>query len=376
MSLSISNQSILVGETTTLLLSDIYNITVEQNSSIISIEKSGINYYTITVKPNISTIYYISGYNSEQVLINLNGTVYVNITALKNEVTINYNQSLELFVIGSVSYTWYPDTFLNKTNSSIVTCTPTENITYKVTGVDSFLTTSSTKINVIVNTGLIFTPKEPNVLDGDLLVINVNYVKNIPINYVWKSSLFTGLTPNCTTYKYGNSIKLHPYQSISYKVEAYHNGMLVTTDSINITVIEKESDIIDFDILPFNIAQIIINRNEKELIKIMTQNKILSKKIINFYYTTLQCAYKMEWTNKNGISFKIPWLTLCQIKNESNGMILSFKQQWKFFQYININQTRDGITISNFAFLLNVVNKIYLEKPQKIYIVPLQSSSF
>lgn len=371
MSLAVSDQSIKVGETTTLLLNDVINPNIQQNNSIMNIEQSENNSYIITVNPSISTIYYVSGYNSTQMLINLNATVYVNVTPLKNEVTVQYNNSIELAVTGSSSYIWYPDTFLNKTTGSTVICTPQENITYRITGLDAFLTTSSTIINVVVNTGLKFTPNQPSVFDGDLLIINVDYDKNISLNYLWKSSLMTGLTPNCTNYKYGKSITLHPYQSISYNVEAYHNELLVTVDNINITVISKPSEIIDIDILPYSIAQVIINRNEKELIKIMIKDKILSKKIINFYYTTLQTAYRMEWTNKNGISFKIPWLTLYQIKNESNAMILSFEQQWRFFKFINSNQTRNGQTRSNFAFLLNVVNNIYLEIPQKIYITPL-----
>ena len=376
MSITVSNPSILVGEITTLIINDVINPTVQQNNSIISIEPSGTNTYTVTVNPNTSTVYYISGYNSTQMAINLNATVYVNVTPLKNKVITKYNNSIELAVTGSSSYTWYPETFLNKTTGSTVICTPKENITYTIAGIDSFNTTSSIFINVLVDTGLKFTPPEPTVFDGDLLIIDVNYEKNIPLEYVWKSSLFTGLTPNCTNYKYGNSIKLHPYEDISYTVEAYNNQKLLTSAIINITVIQKLPNMIDIDILPYDIADIIINRNEKELTKIMTANKVLSKKIISFYYTTLQTAYRMEWTNKNGISFKIPWLTVYQIKNESNGMIMSFEQQWNFFKYINSHQTRAGYTISNFAFLLNVVNKIYLEKPQQIYITPLPTNNF
>ena len=91
----------------------------------------------------------------------------------------------------------------------------------------------------------------------------------------------------------------------------------------------------------------------------------MNKIIKDFYYTTLQTAYRMEYTVKNGISYKVNWLTLYQVMNESNGMILSFEQQWRFFQYVNQNQN------GNFKYLLNIINEIYLEKPQKIYITPL-----
>ena len=64
-------------------------------------------------------------------------------------------------------------------------------------------------------------------------------------------------------------------------------------------------------------------RNEKELTKQLIMNKKLSKKIINFYYTTLQTSYKMEFTNKNGIAVKIPWYTYYQEVNIINEMIYS-----------------------------------------------------
>jgi hypothetical protein len=82
----------------------------------------------------------------------------------------------------------------------------------------------------------------------------------------------------------------------------------------------------------------------------------------------------MEWTNKNGISCKINWVTKYQIDNESNEMILSFEQQWRFFQYINL-LNRQNVT-SNFGYLLNIVNSIYLEKTQKIPLYPIEPGVF
>jgi hypothetical protein len=77
----------------------------------------------------------------------------------------------------------------------------------------------------------------------------------------------------------------------------------------------------------------------------------------------------MEWTNKNGIPFVVQWQTVYQITNKSIEMILSFEQQWKFFQYINYSRRSVKETSSNFAYLMNVVNSIYLENPQKVYLI-------
>jgi hypothetical protein len=204
--------------------------------------------------------------------------------------------------------------------------------------------------------------------DSNINLIN-NDVNNM--NYVWKSTLFDTLPPNCVYYKYGNTIKLHPYNTLEYKVTLYNNDTIVTSGNIKIIVIEKPSNIIDIDILPYILYKPVLDRDKKKLVKILKEDKSLSYRIINFYYTTLQTAYRMEFTNKSGISFSIKWITLYQIINKSNEMILNFRQQWKFFQYINYNQRRGNVTVSNFAYLLNCVNEIYLEYPQKIGIYPL-----
>lgn len=375
MSITATPSSIKVGEITTIVVSNLNNPTFLPNDSIINAEATENSTYTATVNPIITTIYYVSGYTSIQSLIQLNVTVYVNVTPENAILTTNYNTSIQLNVTGCSSYFWYPDTFLNKTSGSSVICTPLENIIYTICGTDQFSTTSRTFMQVIVNSGLIFIPENPTIYDGNLLNLNVKYGldTNNNIQYTWRSDLFNDLKPYCVTYKYGNTIKLHPYQSVNYTVNAYKDGILITSGKIYVNVILKPPNIIDIDILPYKLANLILTRNTIELKKELIKDKILSKKIIDFYYTTLQTAYRMEWTNKNGIPFKINWTTIYQIVNDSNAMIINFDQQWNFFKYINSHQTKNGVTSSNFTFLLNNINEIYLEYAQKIYITPLLS---
>ena len=386
MSIIISNTSIYYGETSTITIVDLTNVTIEPSSSVIEIVPEGNNYIAI-VKPNESTLYYISGYNAFQAIINLSTTVYVKTTVSQNVLNTDYNYSIELNAYGVVNYSWYPSTYLDITTGSSVTCTPTQNITYTVIGVDKFLTTTRNYIEVIVNSGLTFTPEKPNVYSGNLLNLNVAFtgdntvtnslffdgenitVSNNSLTYTWKKSLFNGLPNNCVDLKYGDTITLHPYESQEYTVNAYNNGTLLTSGNIKINVLQKPANIIDTDILPYEYYNLIISRNRKELAAELIKNKVLSQKIIKFYYTTLQTAYRMEWTDKNGIQTTVNWTTLYQIVNKSNVMILTFEQQWRFFQYINYNQRRNDQTLSNFAFLLNIVNSIYLEYPQKIYYI-------
>ena len=366
MSILITNPSIQYGEESTIIINDLSNITITPRDSIVSILPSSNN-IIVTVNPEISTVYYIIGYDEFGNKYNLSGTVYVNITVLNDIQNINYNTSFILIAYGSEKYTWYPSTYLNETFGPTVICTPLKDITYTITGTDNFSSVSTTKINIIVNTNITFTPSEPIVYSGNILNLSVNY--NSTINnliYRWKSKLFDGLPNNCINYKYGKTIILHPYNNQEYTVNILNNNNIISSDIIKINVIPKPSNIIDIDILPYKLHTLILQRRKKELLRELAIDKILSNKIINFYYNILQTSYRMEWNNKNGIPYKVNWYTLYQNINKSDSMIITFNQQWDFFKYINMNQRIKNHVKSNFAFLINCINQIYLEYPQKI----------
>ena len=371
MSITLNTPSIIYGETAEIIVNDLSNVIITPTNTVINISVLNLT-TTITVKPAMSEIYYASGYNAFNQLINLNITLYVNITVANNDITINYNVPTVLNAYGAISYTWFPSKYLDTTSEPSVICTPLEDIIYTITGVDQFLTISRTYIKVLVNSNLLFTPSTPTIFDGNLLLLKVAYDNSVndEIVYTWKSKMFIDLPPNCVNLKYGPEIKLHPYQNEEYIVNAYYKNNLLTSGNIAITVIPKPSSLIDIDILPYKWYKIIISRDRNALIRECTQDKILSHKIINFYYNILQTSYRMEWTNKNGISYKVNWNTLYQIVNESNGMILSFEQQWRFFQYIQYNKRKNAS--SNFGFLLNIINKVYLEFVQKIPLYPME----
>jgi len=396
MSITVSNTSINYEGTSLITVNDLLNVSITPNDSVINTEYIGTSTVIYTVKPIISTLYYIVGYNTLNNRINLNTTIYVNITLLNNIIEIPYNTSQQINVYGSISYSWSPSLYLDNNDSSSVICTPLENIIYTIIGKDPFNTVSRIYLKIVVNNGLVFTPSNPTVYNGNLLNLSVYYdadnnnisnsgyvsyildnynvyeeddinnyiwiflngiatlsvVLNNELNesntdtitdisntsnitYVWKSKLFDTLPPNCVYYKYGNTIKLHPYSSQEYNVTVYQNDNILTSGNIKINVIEKPMNIIDIDIIPYILYQSVFSRDKKSLIKLLNENKQLTDKIIRFYYTTLQTAYRMEWTNKSGISCPIKWNTVYQIVNESNEMILNFNEQWNFFQYIN-----------------------------------------
>ena len=220
---------------------------------------------------------------------------------------------------------------------------------------------------VIVNNNLIFYPSIPTVYDGNILKLSVSYslnTENTENKYVWKSLLEPSFI------KYENEITLHPYNTQDYNVSVYNNNdNLLSEGNIKVIVIQKPANIIDIDILPYKWYKLILNKNKLKLTQEIIKDKVLSFKIINFYYTTLQNAYRMEWTNKNGVSTNISWITYYQILNDSNRMVLSFEQQWKFFQYIQMNT-------SNFRYMLNIINQVYLEIVKKIPLYPIEPANF
>ena len=408
MSLVSKTSSIKYGESSIITVYDLSNVLVQPMDSVSNIEVTAGS-VIITVIPQISTIYYISGYNAFQQQINLNETIYVNITIMyeNHEISTDFNTIVELNVFGSSSYKWFPETYLNQTTGNSVLCTPSKNIRYSVMGTDPFNSVSRTYIDVKVNTNIIFTPSNNiTIYDGNLLNLSGYYItqynenpvrinignykqypdENIVLDseqyleqlnnsqnytYQWLSNFYNGLPSNCCKYQYGEELVLHPYKTIEYTLTIINNSNreIISYDTVKINVVSKPSHIIDVDILPYSIYKLVINRNKTQLSKELLQNKQLSKKIIYFYYTILQTAYRMEWTNKNGIPFVVQWQTLYQITNKSNEMILSFEQQWKFFQYINNSRRSQKETSSNFAYLMNVINSIYLEHPQKVYLI-------
>jgi hypothetical protein len=214
---------------------------------------------------------------------------------------------------------------------------------------------------------IIFNPLIPVVFQGNIIIINI--VNPDPtLIYEWKPYNRIYLDDSYVQ-NYGTSFRLIPYKTQTFIVNGVSsNGMVSSFSQITIKAIEKPNYLLDNDLLPNEYYDIIINRNTKELRRKLTENKILSQKIIRFYYNQILNAYRFQWTNKNGTQYKMPWLTYIQVNNESNEVVISFKEQWKLFQYINTNLQRNGYTKSNFAYLINIVNSIYLETPQQIYI--------
>ena len=386
---NVSKRIINYNDTSTISLYNFKNLQVLSDPNDISVIIKKINnYFTlVTVKPLTTTKYIIYGLDYNNTIVEFDEIIKVNIALKYNNIfyynnTINtpfvintpYNSKVLLNVYGANSFIWTPNTFLNLSTTTIqndtATINPLSNITYKITGIDSFLNNSIIYVSINVLYDFIFSPTEPTIYEGNKIEISAVQIgsSTSSLNYVWTPTTSKYLPPDQAGIKYGQNITILLYKSLEYIVNGFINNKLVATNNIKINVIPKPSSVIDVDILPISLYTAIMSRDSKELKKLLIKEPILSKKIINFYYTTLQTAYRLEWTNKNGGNILINWYSVYQQMNDSSQMILTFYQQWNFFKYIQLHQTRNNITPSNFAFLLNNVNQIYLEKPEKIYI--------
>jgi hypothetical protein len=213
-----------------------------------------------------------------------------------------------------------------------------------------------------------FDPLIPVVYQGNVIIITITN-PDPTLTYEWKPYNRIFLDDSYVQ-NYGISFRLIPYKTQTFIVNGVDsNNDVLAFSQITIKAIEKPNYLLDNDLLPNEYYDIIINRNTKELTRKLIENKILSQKIIRFYYNQILNAYRFQWTNKNGTQYKMPWLTYIQVNNNSNEVVISFTEQWKLFQYIHMNQQRNGYTKSNFAYLINIVNSIYLQKPQKIYLI-------
>jgi hypothetical protein len=382
---NVSKRIINYNDTSTISLYNFKNFQVlsEPNDLSLNIKKINNNYTLITVKPKTTTRYIIYGLDYNNNIAEFDENIQVNIALNYNNVfyykqiiiNVQYNSINTINLFGAYSYQITPNTFLTTSTQNAlndtITIQPLTSINYKIVGTDYFSNNSTIYISVIVQYDFIFSPAEPTIYEGNKIEISAVQIgsKTSTLNYVWIPTTSKYLSPEQAGIKYGQNITLISYKSLEFIVDGFINDELVATNNIKINVIPKPSSVIDVDILPISLYTAIMSRNSKQLKELLIKDPILSKKIINFYYTTLQTAYRLEWTNKNGGNTLINWYSVYQQMNDTSPMILTFYQQWNFFQYIQLHQTRKNITPSNFAFLLNNVNQIYLEHPQQIYII-------
>jgi len=397
--ITVLNNTINYNSSTNIYLYNFKNVQILSSpvDSTININKINDNYSIVTVTPSTTTQYTIYGQDYSSNNINtFNEIIKVNFALFYNNVyyysnsnnpiqlNIYYNSATSISLFGAISYNWTPTTFLTLSTNKILndTCIikSINNISYQIIGTDQFSNSFTLSFSVNIIYSFTFNPLNPIVYEGNKIEVNVveldsnnnnvspsNAATNI--NYIWTPTTSKYLPPDQAGIKYGPNITVILYKSLEYIVNAYIDNTLVGTNNLRINIIEKPSNVIDVEVIPCSLYMAVTNRNSAELKKLLLQDVPLSNKLIDLYYTALQTAYQLEWTNKFGGNTVVNYYSIYQQINESSPMILTFTQQWKFFKYIQLNQTRNNKTPSNFAFLLNNLNQLFLEKPEKIYVI-------
>lgn len=371
MSLQIKNQYVTYGDTSYITVKNLKNIYIQPSDNTNTIDKSSylLNKYEyeIIIIPQKSTTYTIFGLNAQNDKVSLPFILYVKITLNPNKATINKGDTINISAYGSENYTWTPSTYITQDNNNTITTIPSTSILYTAFSTDSFQYSSQASIQINVLDNLQFTPNEPIIYEGDLASIKVSQKETnySNISYSWRSKKSFELPLQYANIIYDDELNIHPFFSVSYLVEGKQNNNLLLRGSISIIVLPKPSKILDKEIIPIIFYQEVITRNRDTLREKIRKNIRIAFQVVAFYQNILSYAYKQEFTNRMGANLKVPWRAYYNQKNKTNNFIITFRQQWSLYAYINQNQRKQSVTISNYAFLLNTINNMCLPKNGK-----------
>jgi len=367
MSLQIKNQYLTYGNASYITIKNLKNIYIQPSDNTNTIDKSSYllnSYkYEIVINPQKSTSYTIFGLNAQNEKVSLSFILYVKITLNINEISINKGDSIVIKAYGSEDYTWTPSTYITQNNNTIIT-SPTSSILYTASSTDFFGYSSEASVQINVLDNLLFNPSEPVIYEGDLASIQVSQkdTSYSNISYSWRSKKSFELPLQYANIVYSDELNIHPFFSVSYLVEGKQDNNLLLRSSLSVVVLPKPSNILDREILPLIFYQEVITRNRDALREKIKKNIRIAFQVVAFYQNVLTYAYKQEFTNRMGANLKVPWRAYYNQKNKTNNFIITFRQQWSLYAYINQNQRKQSVTISNYAFLLNTINNLCLPK--------------
>ena len=367
MSLQIKNQYLTYGNASYITIKNLKNIYIQPSDNTNTIDKSSYllnSYkYEIVINPQKSTSYTIFGLNAQNEKVSLSFILYVKITLNINEISINKGDSIVIKAYGSEDYTWTPSTYITQNNNTITT-SPTSSILYTASSTDFFGYSSEASVQINVLDNLLFNPSEPVIYEGDLASIQVSQkdTSYSNISYSWRSKKSFELPLQYANIVYSDELNIHPFFSVSYLVEGKQDNNLLLRSSLSVVVLPKPSNILDREILPLIFYQEVITRNRDALREKIKKNIRIAFQVVAFYQNVLTYAYKQEFTNRMGANLKVPWRAYYNQKNKTNNFIITFRQQWSLYAYINQNQRKQSVTISNYAFLLNTINNLCLPK--------------
>ena len=189
------------------------------------------NQASVMAGPTITTIYTISGTDSNGCTGNITDTINVNplpiITAKGIPAKVCADSSAVLTAQGGKTYTWLPSTGLSATTGSMVIATPTITTKYTVTGTDTLGCSDTATVTVIVNPKIPVnvTPVNPKICEG----FSITLTASGGTTYSWSPS--TGLNSYSGTSVIGN-----PTVTTTYTVSSIDTLGCYEATTITLTV--------------------------------------------------------------------------------------------------------------------------------------------
>ncbi len=232
-------------QTVFVFVTSLPNITASSNTSICAggsavLTASGGSAYTwspstglsastgssVTASPASQVTYTVTGTSGN---CSKSQTVTVSVTALPT-VMVSSNTSVctggstTLTASGASTYSWAPATDLNATNGTSVVSTPTQSITYTVTGTSNGCSKSQTVSVSVTEKPVIVLSGSTSICDGASTALTASGAST----YVWMPS--TGLSSST-----GTSVNAAPSANVTYTVTGDQGGCQ-NTQTISVTV--------------------------------------------------------------------------------------------------------------------------------------------
>jgi hypothetical protein len=113
---------------------------------------------------------------------------------------------------------------------------------------------------------------------------------------------------------------------------------------------------LDTSIIPDVFYDNVINRNKQNIIETIKLNPSLSLNVVKFYNNVLNLSFRYKNNAKHSSPFKLTWKNISGLSP-----VLSIPEQITIYQYCVFSMLPNNKIISNFAYLINVINSYLVQ---------------
>lgn len=208
------------------------NINASGGTSYSWFPATGLNTNTgssVTATVNSATIYTVIGFDnncSDTAFANINLNTPITLSVSPTNAAVCPGESVLLTATGATTYSWFPPVDLDNSNTSSVTSSPTNTITYTIIGASGLCTDTTTiTVNVVNSLNIQVTPSTDSVCAGASTTLMASGASS----FSWFPS--TGISSTTTP-----SVTAAPLNTTQYTVIGTSGGCSDTT-TVEITVL-------------------------------------------------------------------------------------------------------------------------------------------